>query len=91
LASFLAATKQTVSTKDTVSNRSKYLREFGIKTNLDLVLSEYVSVTQKEPFGSASSIWPVFVPVICGSSVFAQQKVGFVLEMRGKWTDGDRW
>jgi hypothetical protein len=27
--------------------------------------------------------------VICCSSVFAQQKVGFVLEMHGKWTDGD--
>lgn len=27
--------------------------------------------------------------IICDSSVFAQQKVGFVLEMHGKWTDGD--
>ena len=27
--------------------------------------------------------------VLCGSSAFAQQKVGFVLETRGKWTDGD--
>jgi hypothetical protein len=27
--------------------------------------------------------------VICSSPVFAQQRVGFVLEMRGKWTDGD--
>jgi hypothetical protein len=32
----------------------------GIKANLDLVLSQYVSVTQKEPFGSASSIWPAW-------------------------------
>jgi hypothetical protein len=32
-------------------------------------------------------LWSVLV--IFGSSVFAQQKVGFVLEMRGKWTDGD--
>jgi len=27
--------------------------------------------------------------VICSSSVFAQQKAGFVLEMHGKWSDGD--
>jgi hypothetical protein len=27
--------------------------------------------------------------LMCGSSVYAQQKVGFVLEMHGKWTDGD--
>lgn len=26
---------------------------------------------------------------MCGSSVYAQQKVGFVLEMHGKWIDGD--
>lgn len=26
---------------------------------------------------------------LCDSSVFAQQKVGFVLEIHGKWTDGD--
>ena len=27
--------------------------------------------------------------VICASPAFPQQKVGFVLEMHGKWTDGD--
>src|SRR5689334_6572175 len=27
--------------------------------------------------------------VLCDSSAFAQQKVGFVLEMHGKWSDGD--
>jgi hypothetical protein len=36
---------------------------------------------------SAIILWSALF--ICGSSVFAQQKVGFVLEMHGKWTDGD--
>lgn len=27
--------------------------------------------------------------VLCDSSAFAQQRVGFVLEMHGKWSDGD--
>lgn len=36
--------------------------------------------------------WALFLfsaLVICSSSVFAQQKAGFVLEIHGKWSDGD--
>jgi hypothetical protein len=36
---------------------------------------------------SAILFWSVMA--ISGASVFAQQNVGFVLEMQGKWTDGD--